>query len=76
MEKLSAIIDELVSYARANLGLAKENETAARNAVLDVLGSPSYSFTGAVSREKRPDGLLERLERECVASGIFSAGEA
>lgn len=76
MEKLSAIIDELVSYARANLGLAKENETAARNAVLDALGCPAYTFTGAVSREKRPDGLLERLERECVASGIFSAGEA
>lgn len=76
MEKLSAIIDELVSYARANLGLAKENETAARNAVLDALGCPAYTFTGAVNRDRRPDGLLERLERECVASGIFSAGEA
>lgn len=76
MENLSAIIDELVSYARVNLGLAEENEITARNAVLDLLGSPAYEYTGAVNRDKSPDDLLERLVSACTERGIFREEDA
>lgn len=54
MNDVSVAVDKLISYARKNLGLAKENEKCARNAVLDVLGSPEYAYTGKKAGQLPP----------------------
>ncbi len=75
MNKLSAVIDKLVCYARKNLGLSAENEIYARNAVLDVLGSPDYAFTGETCTDTAPDMLLGELASVCGEEGIFTGDE-
>ena len=76
MNDLSIIVDKLVSYARKNLGLAREDEMCARNAVLDALGSPEYSFSGAECKDRSPEGLIEEFVGVCVENGIFTAEQA
>lgn len=75
MNKVSIAIDKLVNYARKNLELAEENEICARNAVLDVLGSPEYAFTGAECDDTAPDGPLAELFAACEEAGIFTPDE-
>lgn len=75
MNDVSVAVDKLISYARKNLGLAKENEICARNAVLDVLGSPEYAYTGKKSAEASPDEVLCELFSACGSAGIFSEDE-
>ena len=76
MNDLSIIVDKLVSYARKNLGLAREDEMCARNAVLDALGSPEYSFSGAECKDRSPEGLIEEFVGVCVENGVFTAEQA
>ena len=75
MDKLSAVIDKLVFYARKNLGLAAENEIYARNAVLDVLGSPDYAYTAQKCADSTPEKLLEELFSACEEAGISTEDE-
>ena len=75
MNDVSVAVDKLISYARKNLGLAKENEICARNAVLDVLGSPEYAYTGKKSGATSPDEVLCELFSACGSAGIFSDDE-
>lgn len=75
MNDVSVAVDKLISYARKNLGLAKENEICARNAVLDVLGSPEYAYTGKKSGATSPDEVLGELFSACGSAGIFSEDE-
>ena len=70
---ISASVDKLIDYAKANLGLAPENEICARNAVLDILGSPDYAYTGEKSRASSPDEVLKELLAECASQGIEGA---
>ena len=76
MNDLSVVVDKLVSYARKNLMLARENEICARNAVLDALGSPEYAYTGAECRDSPPEQLLREFTSVCEREGIFSEDEA
>ena len=76
MNDLSVVVDKLVSYARKNLMLARENEICARNAVLDALGSPEYAYTGAECRDSSPEQLLQEFTSVCEREGIFSEDEA
>ena len=76
MNDLSVVVDKLVSYARKNLMLARENEICARNAVLDALGSPEYAYTGAECRDSSPEQLLQEFTSVCEREGIFSEEEA
>lgn len=71
MNKVSIAVDKLISYARRCLELPKENEICARNALLDILGSPDYAFTGEVSHENSPDTLLDELFSACEEQGIL-----
>lgn len=72
---ISASVDKLIDYAKANLGLAPENEICARNAVLDILGSPDYAYTGEKSRASSPDEVLKELLAECASQGIAGADD-
>ena len=72
---ISASVDKLIDYAKANLGLAPENEICARNAVLDILGSPDYAYTGEKSRASSPDEVLKELLAECASQGIEGADD-
>ena len=72
---ISASVDKLIDYAKANLGLAPENEICARNAVLDILGSPDYAYTGEKSRASFPDEMLKELLAECASQGIEGADD-
>ena len=75
MDKLSAVIDKLVFYARKNLGLDAENEIYARNAVLDVFGSPDYAYTAQKCADSTPEKLLEELFSACEEAGISTEDE-
>ena len=75
MNDISAAVDKLVSYARKNLCLAEENVLWARNAVLDILGSPDYAFTGEESCALSPEEPLGELFSACEKAGIFAPEE-
>ena len=45
MNDVSVAVDKLISYARKNLGLAKENEICARNAVREHICLFLFSLT-------------------------------
>ena len=75
MNNLSAVIDKLTSYARKNLGLAQEDEICVRNSLLDILGSPAYTYAGEECSDVSPDALLGELFAVCESEGIFTADE-
>ena len=77
MNQVYSVIEELISYAKANLGLHARNEDYVKNSIIRLLKLEAYEPTGIKSCEySKPEALLEKFTAACVNAGIFPIEES
>lgn len=72
-KEVCEVIDRLISYARARLGLSARNEVYVRNTVLDLVGLDSYDGDGKDYEGRSVSQLLRELVEACERAGLPAA---
>ncbi len=74
--QLFEVMDKLVGYAEARLGLSRRDAVYARNTLLLLLGAEGYAASGAVYEGERIGELLSALNECALGMGLYEAGDA
>lgn len=77
MNSVYSVIDDLIAYAKENLGLHDRNEDYVKNSIIRLLNLEAYEPSPIQPCEySTPEKLLEKFTKACVDAGVFPVEEA
>ena len=76
MNNVYSVIDELIAYAKVNLGLHSRDEDYVKNSIIRLLKLEAYEPSPIQTcKYSTPEKLLEKFMKACVEAGVFPLEE-